>query len=769
VTDTRASGPDLDLDFDVEGMTCGSCAARVQRILSRADGVAEAQVNYATGVAHVALAPGAAGSPSDVAGVAADLRAAVERIGYGLVPHRVAEDRRAAQAALERTWLRRLALSAPVALAFGVFMVAPMPLWFERYVGPVLATAVTLGVGWPFILEAARRARARSTNMDTLIAIGTLSAWGWSLAQLLTSSSEGMSLTSTMEMGESSSYFEAPVFIITFLVAGRWMEARAKRRAGQALQALLELGAKQARLVGPDGSESMVDLAALHEGDHVRVRPGEKVPVDGTVVEGRSAVDESMLTGESVPVEKGPGDPVIGATVNAGGALTVAVGAVGARSVLGQMAALVERAQMGKGAAQRLADRVSSVFVPAVLVIAALTFLGWWVLGGSVGPAVTAAVAVLIIACPCALGLATPMALMVGTGRAAQLGIVVKGVEALEQTRTLDVIVFDKTGTLTEGQMAVVEVLSGDPDGPGRRHAGTDGDGVVDAAGVVVLRLAGAAEADSEHPVGRAVVAAAAEAAARSGTPVPAAEGFAAHAGGGVSATVEGRSVVVGTAALLASVGVDVPERWAAALAAMQDRGVTAVLVAADGDVHGVVGVADTVKAGAAAAVADLRRQGLSVVLLTGDTRRTAEAVAASVGIDRVLAEVLPADKQAEVERLRATGARVAMVGDGVNDAPALAAADLGIAMGSGTDVAIEASDLTLVRSDLAGVSTAIAVARATERTIRQNLGWAFAYNALAIPVAVAGLLNPAVAGAAMAVSSVSVVLNSLRLRRAGR
>jgi copper-transporting P-type ATPase V len=734
-TETRG-----ELAFDVEGMTCGSCAARVQRILGKQDGVAEARVNYATGMAHVRPAAGEVDVDT--------LAAAVAKIGYGLVPHRRAEERRAAQAAEEATWRRRLVVAAPIALAFLVTMVAGMPYWFERYAAPALATVVTFGVGWPFIVEAIRRARARSTNMDTLIAIGTLSAWGWSMVERLTAPAHEMPLTAVMSMGQATSYFEAPVFIVGFLVLGRYVEARAKRRAGQALQALLELGAKEARLVEPDGTERMVEVTALQAGDRVRIRPGERIPVDGTVVDGRSAVDESMLTGESVPVEKGVGDAVVGATVNAGGALTVEVEATGARSVLGQMAAMVERAQMGKGAAQRLADRVSGVFVPAVLAIAALTFVGWLVVGGELAPAVTAAVAVLIIACPCALGLATPMALMVGTGRAAQLGIVVKGVEALEQTRTVDVVVFDKTGTLTRGVMAVVEVEGEDPD--------------------AVLLTAGAAEADSEHPIGRAIADAADARAGASGTSVPVASRFEAHAGGGVSAVVDEVAVQVGTAALMAERSVEVPDRWRDALAAMQDRGVTAVLVAWDGVVRGVVGVADELKPGAAEAVAGLQRQGLRVLLLTGDNRRTAEAVAASVGIDQVLADVRPADKQAEVERLRAEGHRVAMVGDGVNDAPALAAADLGIAMGSGTDVAIEASDLTLVRSDLAGVATAIRIARATERTIRQNLGWAFLYNTLAIPVAVAGLLSPAIAGAAMAVSSVSVVLNSLRLRRVG-
>ena len=737
--DTARAGSDArpgagdDLSYDVEGMTCGSCAARVQRVLSKQDGVADAQVNYATGMATVRLL--------DPSGDHDHLVAAVERIGYGLQPHRRAEDRRAAQLAEERRWRDRLLLAAPIALLFGGFMLLGMPMWAEEWAAPLLATLVVFGIGSPFLAEAWRRARARTTNMDTLIALGTLSAWAFSIVQYLT---DGM-----------PRYWDAPVFIVTFLVAGRYAEARAKASAGAALQSLLELGARQARVVEEDGSETMVDVESLQHGALVRVRPGETIPADGEVVEGRSAVDESMLTGESLPVEKAAGDPVTGATTNTSGALTIRVEAVGGRSVLAQMAALVERAQQGKGEAQRLADRISAVFVPVVIGIAVLTFVGWLLAGGDVPAATTAAVSVLIIACPCALGLATPVAVMAGTGRAAQLGVVVKGVEALEQTRHVDVVVFDKTGTLTRGEMSVADlaladtVEAGQPDEAARRHE--------------LLRIAGAVEADSEHPIGRAIAVA-----ARRDGDLPAAEDFEALSGAGVRATVDQQPRLIGTRSLMAEEGLmgcatleETATRW-------EGEGRTVVFAGWDGRVRGAIAVADTVKDDAAEVVAGLRDLGLDVALLTGDNQRTAEAVAGRVGIDRVLAEVLPADKQAEVERLQAEGLRVAMVGDGVNDAAALAQADLGVAMGTGSDVAINASDLTLVRGDLAQVPTAISLARATERTVRQNLGWAFGYNTLAIPVAALGLLTPAVAGAAMAFSSVSVVLNSLRLRRFG-
>ncbi|MGI9018245.1 MAG: heavy metal translocating P-type ATPase [Euzebya sp.] len=717
-----------ELEFDVEGMTCGSCAARVQRILGQQDGVTDARVNYATGMAHVSLT-----DPDSVSAEA--LTAAVDKIGYALVPHRRAEERRASQESHERGWRRRLIIGAPIALVFGLFMLIGMPMWFEQWAAPLLATVAVFGLGWPFLVEAARRARALSTNMDTLIALGTLSAWAYSTVQ--------------WAIGGMPRYWDAPVFIVVFLVAGRYAEARAKSRAGQALQSLLELGAKEARLIGEDGTERMVDVSTLEVGMHVRVRPGETIPVDGTVVDGASAVDESMLTGESVPVEKSVGSDVTGATTNAGGALTVEVQAVGSRTTLAQIAALVERAQDSKGEAQRIADRVSAVFVPVVILVSLSTLAVWLLVTGDVPSAITAAVSVMIIACPCALGLATPVAMMVGTGRAAQLGIVVKGIEALEQTRKVGVVVFDKTGTLTKGQMAVTAVESDDPD--------------------TLLSVARLVEADSEHPIGRAIVEGAQE---RIGGAVswPPADAvptdFQAVSGHGVTATIEGTQVWVGTRKLMAEAGQILAERFDDDAEGLESQGSTAVFGAWDGEVQGVIAVADTLKDDAASVVAALKEQGVEVALITGDNHRTAQAVAAQVGIERVMAEVLPRDKQAEIERLQGEGFTVAMVGDGVNDAPALTQADLGIAMGTGTDVAIQASDLTLIRGDLASVPTAMRLARATEKTIRQNLAWAFGYNTLAIPVAALGLLNPAIAGGAMAFSSVSVVLNSLRLRR---
>jgi len=563
--------------------------------------------------------------------------------------------------------------------------------------------------------------------------MGTLAAYGFSLAQLVTG---GMDL-----------YFEASAVIITFVVLGRYFEARAKGRAGQAIRALLELGAKEARVLR-DGHEVMVPIEQVAVGDLLRVRPGEKVPTDGEVVGGASAVDESMLTGESVPVDKAVGDPVTGATVNTSGALTVRATRVGAETALAQIVRLVEDAQASKGHIQRLADRVAGVFVPVVMAIALASFAGWWLLAADPQSGLVAGVAVLIIACPCALGLATPTAIMVGTGRGAELGVLIKGVEVLEQTRRITTVAFDKTGTLTRGEMALTDT--------------------VPAAGVdeaELLRRAGAVEADSEHPIGRAIAAAARQ---RVGE-LPEVSGFEALAGRGARADIDGTTVWVGRGKLLADAGLLLPAALEDPAERLEGDGKTAVFAGWDGEVGGVLAVADTLKEGAPELVGRLHAMGLEVAMLTGDNARTAQAIAERVGIDRVLAEVLPDDKVGEVARLQREGRVVAMVGDGVNDAPALVQADLGIALGTGTDVAIEASDLTLLRGDLGGVALAIELSRRTYRTIVQNLGWAFGYNVAAIPLAALGLLSPIVAGAAMALSSVSVVGNSLRLRRFGR
>ena len=713
------------LDFDVEGMTCGSCAARIQKILSRQEGVLAADVNFATGRARVEAAP-----EVDVP----VLQAAVEKIGYAIAPPPEVAVEGDPEAAAQHAWWRRVLIAWPLSLVvFALSMLAGEAAMMDqrvRWTVFALTTPVQFYVGWPFLREAAKRARNLTANMDTLIAMGTLAAYLYSVWALLT--------------GAHELYFETAALVIAFLVLGRYFEARAKGRAGQAIRALLELGAKEARVLR-DGEEVLIPAAEVVVGDHLRVRPGEKIPTDGIVIDGASAVDESMLTGESVPVDKAAGDRVVGATVNQSGALTLRATAVGSETALAQIVHLVEEAQSGKGQVQRLADRVSAVFVPAVLVIAVLTLLAWTMFAGDASRGLLSAVAVLIIACPCALGLATPTAIMVGTGRGADLGVLIKSVAVLERTRSVTTVLLDKTGTLTHGAMRLTDVV-----GTGENE---------------VLRRAGAAEADSEHPVGRAIVAGARE---RVGA-LPPATGFAAVAGHGVRADIDGTTVWVGRRRLLDEAGLTLPRELADAAGRLEQEGRTAVFAGWDGQVHGVLAVADTLKDGAAAAVARLHDMGLSVTMITGDNARTAEAIAAAVGIDRVIAEVLPADKAGEVARLQGGGEVVAMVGDGVNDAPALVQADLGIAIGTGTDVAIESSDLTLLRGDLDGVAIAIELSRRTYRTILQNLGWAFGYNVAAIPLAALGLLNPVIAGAAMAFSSVSVVANSLRLRRFAR
>ncbi|MTV27792.1 copper-translocating P-type ATPase [Nitriliruptoraceae bacterium ZYF776] len=745
-----SSTADADADagavhtLSVEGMTCGSCSARVQRALEKRPEIESANVNFATGMATITTS-----GPSDTAAWASD----IERAGYRVTDGRAtgevsrgpsgptAADRAAkaedTEAAHRRLWGRRLALVAVPAL----FLLSTMLYHDWAMTNPgmrmaqfLIATPVQFYIGWPFLREAAKRARHLSANMDTLIAMGTSAAYLFSTWQLA--------------VGGHDLYYEAQVVIIAFIVLGRYLEARAKGNAGKAIRSLLELGAKEARVVDTDGTERMVPVDQVVAGDVIKVRPGEKVPVDGEVLDGASAVDESMLTGESVPVDKTPGSKVAGATINTSGVLTVTATAIGADSALAQIVRMVEDAQAGKSGMQKLADRVSGVFVPVVIVIAIATFAAWTLISGDVGRAMLAAVAVLIIACPCALGLATPMATMTGMGRGARIGVLIKSTDVLERARAIHTIVFDKTGTLTRGEMTLTDVATHDADED------------------TLLAFAGAVEADSEHPIGQALADGARE---RLGQPLPAAVGFSSIAGQGVRANVDGTEVVVGRRKLAAESGLVIPEALEDAATLLEGEGKTAVFAGWDGAIRGVLAVADTLKEGAREAVAELHDLGLQVAMITGDNARTAQAIADQVGIDRVMAEVLPEDKQSEVERLQREGQVVAMVGDGVNDAPALVQADLGIAIGTGTDVAIESSDLTLMRGDLAGVATAISLSRRTNRTIKQNLFWAFLYNTAAIPVAALGLLNPMVAGAAMAFSSVSVVTNSLRLRRFGR
>ncbi|MDH6463596.1 Cu+-exporting ATPase [Micromonospora sp. A200] len=732
------------IELTIGGMTCASCAARIEKKLNRMEGVT-ATVNYATEKATVRYADEV--TPKD-------LIATVEKTGYtAVVPPPPTPAGTAGPAVEPADELRglRTRLWVSVALTVPVILLAMVPAWqftYWQWLSLTLAAPVVVYGGLPFHRAAWINQRHGAATMDTLVSLGTLAAFGWSLWALFLGDAgmPGMThpfrLDITRTDGAGNIYLEAAAGVTVFILAGRYFEARSKRTAGAALRALLELGARDVAVLRGD-VETRIPVDELAVGDRFVVRPGEKVATDGVVDEGTSAVDASMLTGESVPVEVGPGDTVVGATVNAGGRLVVTATRVGADTQLAQMAKLVEQAQSGKAAVQRLADRISGVFVPIVIALAAGT-LGWW-LGTGAGPtaAFTAAVAVLIIACPCALGLATPTALLVGTGRGAQLGILIKGPEMLESTRQVDTVVLDKTGTVTTGRMTLVDVLPAQG---------------VDRADL--LRLAGALEAGSEHPVARAVAAGAAEAGA-----LPPVTGFANAEGLGVTGTVDGHEVVVGRLRLLRERGLDVPEEVVRAAGDAEAAGRTAVLAGWDGQARGVLAVADVVKPTSREAIDGLRGLGLKPVLLTGDNATVARAVAAEVGIDEVIAEVLPADKVDVVRRLQGEGRTVAMVGDGVNDAAALAQADLGLAMGTGTDVAIEAADLTLVRGDLTAAVDAIRLSRRTLAIIKGNLFWAFAYNLAALPLAAAGLLNPMIAGAAMAFSSVFVVANSLRLR----
>ncbi len=743
ITDTGNVTASSAVELELTGMTCASCANRIERKLNKLTGVT-ATVNYATEKATVRHDPDMSVD---------ELITTVAAAGYGASvasasasdPHRDAV----------RSLRRRLVISAVLSVAvIAMAMIAALQFDYWQWLSLALATPVVVWGAYPFHRAAWTNARHAAATMDTLISLGTLAAFGWSLYAMFfgTAGETGMrhpfELTIERMNGSSNVYFEVAAGVTTLVLAGRYFEIRAKRRAGAALRALLGLGARDVA-VRRNGIEARIPISELVVGDLFVVRPGEKIATDGLITEGGSAVDASMLTGESVPVEVSVGDAVIGATVNAGGRLVVRATRVGADTELAHLARLVEQAQTGKTATQRLADRISGIFVPIVIGLSLAT-LGYWIASGAGSAAAfTAAVSVLIIACPCALGLATPTALLVGTGRGAQLGILISGPEVLERTERIDTIVLDKTGTITTGAMSVTQVQVAD---------GEDAD--------EVLRLAGALEDASEHLIARAVVAAARTATSGS-APLRPVEGFANVEGLGVRGIVDGHTVLVGRPRLLAEWAPHLPSRLADALESAQAQGTTAVVVGWDGSARGVIVVSDTVRPTSREAIAQLRRLGLRPVLLTGDNCAVARSVAAQVGIDvaEVIADVSPADKLATVRRLQAGGHTVAMVGDGVNDAAALTQADLGLAMGTGTDVAIEASDLTLVRNDLRAAGDAIRLARRTLGTIKGNLWWAFGYNIAALPLAAAGLLNPMLAAAAMACSSVFVVGNSLRLR----
>ncbi|GAB3671624.1 heavy metal translocating P-type ATPase [Saccharopolyspora sp. ID03-671] len=761
MTTTELESPDrtdatrsVQTDLSITGMTCASCAARIERKLNKLPGVS-ASVNFATASARVAHS-------DDVA--PEDLVATVRGTGYGAslpasptpqaTPGEVEgaggplDDEQRRVRALRDRLLVSVLLTAPVLV---LSMVPAAQFRFWQWLVFALASPVALWGAWPFHRAAVLNLRHRAVTMDTLVSLGVLAAWAWSVYALFFGGAGEPGMTMAFSLipssnthGSAEVYLEVAAALTAAILAGRYFEARARRRAGEAIRALMNLGAKDVTVVR-DGREERIPIDQLEVGAEFLVRPGEKIATDGVVVEGSSAVDESLLTGESLPVEVSAGDVVTGATVNAGGQLLVRASRVGADTKLAQIARLVEDAQTGKAEVQRLADQISAIFVPVVILLAAETLIAWLFLGHPGSMALTAAVAVLIIACPCALGLATPTALMVGTGRGAQLGLLIRGPEVLESTRRIDTIVLDKTGTITEGRMSLTEVVAAEGEDDGE-----------------ILRLTGALENASEHPIARAI----ADAAADRNSALPAVTGFANHAGSGVTGTVEGRTILAGRASWLASQdNLDVPVSLAQAQQRAESAGNTVVFTAWEGQIRAALVVADTVRKTSADAVAQFKELGLRPVLLTGDNTAAAKHVATQVGIDEVIAEVHPEEKVDEVKRLQGEGKVVAMVGDGVNDAAALAQADLGLAMGTGTDAAIAAADLTLVKGDPQAAADAIRLARKTLATIKGNLFWAFFYNVAALPLAGFGLLNPLIAGAAMATSSVFVVTNSLRLR----
>jgi copper-transporting P-type ATPase V len=714
-------------ELSIEGMTCASCAVRIQRTLSRHEGVGEARVNFATRHATVTYDPAATDRHA--------LEEVVSRLGYRAMPLELADQRGEEDQERERElrdWRLRAALALPLAAVVVVLVYGFGNDGWARWLAMALTAPVQFVAGWPILVGAVNRARRFEASMDTLIALGTLTAFTFSVVRLFTG---------------GDVFFDSAAVIMAFIVLGRYFESRATARASGAIAKLLELGAKEARVV-VDGQELMVPVSEVVVGALLRVRPGEKIPVDGEVIDGRSSVDESMLTGESLQVEKTSGAQVAGATVSLDGALTIRATAVGADTALAQIVRLVRTAQDSKAPIARLADRIAGIFVPVVLVLATLTLLGWWLIAGDATAGLVAAVAVLIIACPCAMGLATPTAIAVGTGRGAALGVLIKGGQVLEASRRIDTVIFDKTGTLTEGTMTL------------RDCAIAAGEHEQD-----VLSRAAAAEAFSEHPIARAILAAAGAQRLPVGEPT----GFFSIAGHGVTAQVGPHIVSVGRRELMNHSKLSIPTELESRAADLELHGWTTIYVGWGRHVRGVLAVGDMLKADAVAVVGELHDLGIQVALLTGDNAHTANAIALDVGIDRALADVLPDGKADEVRRLQAEGRTVAMVGDGINDAPALAQADLGVAIGTGTDVAIESSDITLMSGDLQGVMTALELSRRTMRTIRQNLAWAFGYNTAAIPLAAFGILPPIVAGATMALSSVSVVSNSLRLLRFGR